>query len=397
MTGGGYSLRDHITGDLTRSWRLTAAPPLTLGQVRVDGTARLMTRLAEADAPGVEVRRDRLELVADGRIDTATGTNPQVIPAAGWGLDFNAIRTRLWLPPGWDLLAVSGTDNTPDSWIARWTLLDLFLVLILSLGVGRLWGRGWGLLALVALALTWQVADAPRLVWVPLLAAAALLQWLPDRPVGRTPARLRALVQWVFRLSLLALLLIGLPFLVGQVRTGLYPHLDGPAVGFGVIAPDQAGGLARTAKTLAPDALAPATAPMDDAADGADMARQEATTAQPAPPAPPPDRPDPDAVVQSGMGVPDWRWNPFDLAWSGSVDPKETAVLWLLRPGWHLLWSLLGALLTVVLGLRVADLIGRPVTKGPPDDAPPAAPAPDADSAMPLSLPLSETPTPPDR
>ena len=395
LNGDGYSLRDRISGTLTRSWRLTATAPLTLGQVQVDGTPRLITRLTEQEAPGVEVRRDRLDLVADSRIEAGEETNPRSLPASGWGLDFNSIHTRLFLPPGWDLLATSGTDNLPNSWIGRWTLLDLFLVLILSLGVGRLWGVAWGLLALTALALTWQVADAPRLVWIAVLIGAALLQLLPVGPPGTATARLRGPVTWYFRLSLLSLVLIGLPFIAGQVRTGLFPHLERPAVGLGVgqdadSAPP--GGLvgeleqriepAFQAESALDAAPAPASVAdesvMRDDADDGIMSRMKSytTPAKRAPAAPPPDRPDPDALVQSGMGIPDWQWNRFDLVWNGPVAPAETVDLWVLRPGWHLVWSLLGALLTVLLGLRMAGLIGRPLAAGTPDDptSPPVPP-----------------------
>ncbi|HSQ06817.1 MAG TPA: hypothetical protein VLM84_03875, partial [Chromatiaceae bacterium] len=196
--GGGYSVRDHVTGTLTRSWRLELAPPLRLGQARVDGEPRLITRLGEGDPPGVEVRRGQLQLVADSRLEGET----DLIPVSGWGLDLGSIRARLHLPPGWDLLALSGVDNLPRSWISRWTLLDLFLVLILTLGVARLWGWPWGLLGLAALVLTWQVQGAPRILWLHLLAAAALLRFLPEGPGRATLDRLRILVLGYFRLSL---------------------------------------------------------------------------------------------------------------------------------------------------------------------------------------------------
>jgi hypothetical protein len=54
----------------------------------------------------------------------------------------------------------------PNSWISRWTLLDLFLVLIAALAVSRLWNNYWGLFALITLALIWHEAGAPRFIVV---------------------------------------------------------------------------------------------------------------------------------------------------------------------------------------------------------------------------------------
>ncbi len=64
--------------------------------------------------------------------------------AVGWEQSFHNVSAELNLPPGWRLLAASGVDNVPDSWISRWTLLDLFLVLITALATGRLWNHYWG-------------------------------------------------------------------------------------------------------------------------------------------------------------------------------------------------------------------------------------------------------------
>jgi hypothetical protein len=355
--GGGYSVRDRIAGTLTRSWRLELAPPLALGQARVDGEPRLITRLAEGDPPGVEVRRGQLRLIADSRLEGG----PTLIPASGWGLDLGPIRARLHLPPGWDLLALSGVDNLPQSWLARWTLLDLFLVLILTLGVARLWGWPWGLLALAALVLTWQVHGAPRFVWLHLLAGVALLRLLPEGPGRATLGRVRTLVLWYFRLSLLVLLVVGLPFLVAQVRDGIWPQLErswaGPS-GVGAqrhpIAVDEA---------PAPQALES----MEDRSEGelrsklrAGVAGASATPTARSPL----DAIDPGARVQTGPGMPDWGWTSFDLSWSGPVPSGEMARLWLLTPRWHLLWSLAGALLLALLGLRMGGLIGRPGSAG---------------------------------
>ena len=352
--GGGYSVRDRIGGTLTRSWRLELAPPLMLGQAQVDGEPRLITRLAEGDPPGVEVRRGQLQLVADSRLEGGA----TLIPVSGWGLDLGSIRARLHLPPGWDLLALSGVDNLPRSWLARWTLLDLFLVLILTLGVARVWGWPWGLLGLAALVLTWQVQGAPRLVWLHLLAAAALLGLLPEGAGRATLGRLRGLVLWYFRLSLLALLVVGLPFLVAQVRDGIWPQLERPWIG-------PSGVAATRAPVVFDEAPAPQSAEsMEDRLAGAPRsklgARVAGALATPASaPRSPLDAIEPGARVQTGPGVPDWVWTSFDLTWSGLVPSGETARLWLLTPRWHLAWSLAGALLLALLGLRVAGLIGR--------------------------------------
>ena len=352
--GAGYSARDRISGQLTQGWRLDLRSPLRLGQVQVDGQPRLITRLTDDDPPGVEVRRGRLALVADSRLDAQSGLGGTELPISGWNLELGSVGARLHLPPGWDLLAVSGVDNVPASWISRWTLLDLFLVLILALGVARLWGAGWGALALAAMALTWQVPGAPRLIWLILLAVVALLQLLPPNPQGRAMARLRSLVQWVLRLGLLALLVVGLPFVAGQVRDGIWPQLQRPWLALGGD-PGAATHSDFDISALQRDEYAVGIV----AGEAIDKGIRNKLAAPPFEPAPPPlDIIDPGARVQSGPGMPDWDWNSFQLNRSGPVQPDERVHLWLLSPFWHLLWSLAGAILVVILGLRIAGLIG---------------------------------------
>lgn len=332
FNGQGYSLRDRISGDLAGVRRLEVRAPVSLGQVRVNDEPRLITRLAgdeRGDTAGVEVRGETLSLVADGRLDgVRTG-----LPTSGWTHPFERIHTQLYLPPGWDLLAVSGVDNLPDTWLARWSLLDLFLVLIAVLACARLWGWPWGGLALVTLMLIWQEPGAPRTVWLHLLAAAALLRLLPQsREAAQPPAlhRARTLVQLYFRATLVVLVLIALPFLSQQMRDGLYPQLS-------VAAPHQPGTAVREVAQAEPQRAKLSFEAYDS---------QSSAPSWHAPP--------PGALLQTGAGVPDWNWNAFALHWHGPLALDHEIRLWLLPPLAALLLAGAALLLVPALALRIA-------------------------------------------
>ncbi|MBK1720677.1 hypothetical protein [Thiocystis violacea] len=355
--GSGYTVRDRISGQLTRHTRLDAGAELALGQVQVDGSPQLITRLEPATATGVEVRQGHLDLVADGRLEDP----PEVVPASGWAFSLMDATSRLYLPPGWDLLAVSGVDNLPDTWLYRWTLLDLFLVLILTIGIGRIWGWAWGALGLAALALTWQSPGAPQLVWLHLLAAAALLRLLPQASLQAGVSRLRGLVLWYWRLSLVALLVVGLPFLVAEVRGGLYPHLERASWGvLGAAAVrqpatelDGAGGPPAPSVGFDEFLSERSSRMVEDSAESLGLLK--------ASPAPRPlERLDPNAQVQTGPGIPSWQSKAYELVWTGPVGQTEQARLWLLTPTWNLILALCGSLLIVLLGLRLAGVVRDP-------------------------------------
>jgi hypothetical protein len=362
-----FSLRDRLTGQLEQRWRIDAEPVLRLGQVVVGGEPRFITTLDSGDGPGpagVEVRQGRLDLAADARIDSGPVGLITDLPASGWALPFDTISTRLHLPPGWDLLAVGGVDNLPGSWLGRWTLLDIFLVLIAALGVGRLWGWRWGLLGLATLVLIWPEPGAPRWVWLHILAAVALLRVLPEDSTRPAFQRLRGLLRLYYRAALVVLAVITLPFLITEVRDSLFPQLDQRGGGGHALVTEGESGhppapsfddyrLSPDEEVKVPTAesvsgrlskLAPRPAPA-----GGVVAQKALPTL------------DPNARVQTGAGVPTWTWQSFRLAWNGPVAADHQVRLWLLPPAVGLVLALVRLVLVVLLGLRLAGWlkIGR--------------------------------------
>lgn len=370
--GGGYTVNDRIDGTMTQSRRLNALPELQLGQVSLDGANQLITRLPGGEARGVEVRKGMLNLNADSRIEPRSGS----LSAVGWQQSFQQVSAELNLPPGWRLLGASGVDNVPDSWISRWTLLDLFVVLIASLAVARLWNYQWGLLALVTLSLIWHEPDAPRYVWLHILAAAALLKVLPE-------GKFFSAVKFYRSVFWLALLLVAIPFMVAQIRTGLYPQLE--PHGWPIqpapyaTAPPQApvpeavmpmeaetavsGDVMMMEQKEAPSYMA--KGPRDEAKTkraqamaarrglAAGGAKEEQAVNF--------DLIDPNAKIQTGPGLPQWQWHSIVLSWNGPVDGGQQIRFWLLSPTLTLLLNLLRVALVALLGLLLFGALNKPI------------------------------------
>ncbi len=349
--GQGYSVRDRVEGTMTRGWRLDAGKDMTLGRVDIDGEPQSITLDQAAGVLGVEVRRGQLDLTADSRMAATTH-----LSATGWDQDFSQVGAELNLPPGWRLVTALGVDQAQGGWLAAWTLLDFFVVLVITLAVGRLFGGAAAALALVALALIWQEAGAPQYVWLNLLAAVALGRALPAGTLAR----------WVqaYRLvSILALALIAIPFMAEQLRLGLYPQLENPY-------------LEQPAPTRAqikeePGALAPLgmvadqelallrSAPRGDSSLRAPSPKSGAVA-----PSPRPDinRLDPDALTQTGPGLPNWHWNRLTLNWRGPVHSDQEMRLILIPPAGNLMLGVL----RVVLILGLAFLLAGGLAKGKP-------------------------------
>ncbi len=351
--GGGYTVRDALNGAMTRGWRLEAGERLELGAVRMNGDPQLVTAQPGSGRRGVEVRRGALALEADSR----HAGSVRALPAVGWNHDVQRLATTLHLPPGWTLLAARGIDKAEQTWIGRWTLLDLFLVLIAALAVGRLWRPAHGALALAALALIWHEPAAPRTVWLHVLAAIALLRVLPGNPF-------RTAVTVYRNVALLALVGIAVPFAIDTVRTGLYPQLEQPWLSLGgeqradaSVSMEYAAQGAAAPMELREQALAGAmpapAAPASDAVSGYDsgapaksLPARVARKAMRAYAAV-----DPNANLQTGPGVPQWRWHEVQLTWNGPVERDQQMVLMLLSPGVNLLLDVLRVALVLALAV----------------------------------------------
>lgn len=377
--GKGMSWKDRVGGTLSRSSRLEMLPPMALGRVAIAGKDQFITHLDDPARPGVEVRQGELSIDAEGRYAGDTSS----IPAVGWNHDFVQAGARLHLPPGFRLMHAAGVDDVPGTWLSRWRLLEIFLVLVLSLAVARLFSPGWGALALLALVLTFPEAGAPRWAWVVALAVEALLRVIPGGTLRRVVSVARAL-------ALAALVLVSLPFLVEHVRGGIYPALA-PRMDSSGSAPaayDGENGQSPGA-TQAPPPPVQAAAPALDAPEepndleqSKDKPKQEAAKNDKKEALVPGTKGryasgrssassgtsaafqrqvaqlnvnlyDPNAMVQTGPGLPSWSWSSVALRWSGPVDRGQRVHLFLLGPAENLVLALVRAVLLALLVLRL--------------------------------------------
>ncbi|MBN8248561.1 MAG: hypothetical protein J0L84_14115, partial [Verrucomicrobia bacterium] len=212
--GRGLTFRDRISGVRQQIWRLDVADGEALGSVRSGGQGQLITRNPQNGAAGVELRTRTLDLEATGRMDRTRD-----FPATGWRSDADSLQVTLHLPPGWRLLALFGADWVRGDWLTAWSLLDLFLLLIFSLAVFRLWGLGAAVLAGAAFGLSFHEPGAPRYLWLILLVPLALQHRVPEG----WARRLVLAGKWA---TLLAMVFLLVPFVGRQVQQALYPQLE---------------------------------------------------------------------------------------------------------------------------------------------------------------------------
>lgn len=314
-SGGGFTFRDRIAGNMQQIWRLDAAPGQDLGSVRSQGEGQLITRNPQNGASGVEVRNRTINFEATGRMNRAKG-----VSATGWRSDADAVSVTLSLPPGWRLFALFGADWVKGDWLTAWTLLDLFLLLIFSLAIFRLWGTGAALLAFFAFGLSFHEPGAPRYVWLVLLIPLALLRVVPESR-GR---RVVVLWKWV---TIGVLILILVPFVARQVQQTLYPQLE--RISSSSILSASLNDVPVTGAFAAPEEMPASAKEERDKAESGDsqslrkrstsgsfsirkaQAQQQQANANLFY--------DEKARIQTGPGVPEWTWRAVSFGWNGPV------------------------------------------------------------------------------
>ncbi|MEZ5498191.1 MAG: hypothetical protein R3E77_02045 [Steroidobacteraceae bacterium] len=342
-----YVARDEISGSMRRDWRLDMVAPFTLENATSGGDTLLITRSPGNDErTGVELRAPTLQLATVAQADGGAGA----LPATGWAHRFDAVRGTLILPVGHRLIAALGPDEVPDAWLNRWGLWNVFGVCLVAAFAWRIAGRSAGLLALGALALSYQ--DAPMYVWlwVNLLIAVGLAAVVPE-------GGLRRFVQRYCVLSFAILGIALIPLIFGQLRLAVHPQLEIWAPGY---------------------AMAGKAEPWADAAAEAmpeTMEQVVVTGARREVAAPPPasarlggeyksvlQRYASGTVLQAGRGLPAWQYRAYDYAWSGPVEATETVNFLYIGKVGLALWRVTACVLLAALfsALLRASQLGLP-------------------------------------
>jgi len=356
FNGDGYTIKDEIKGTITKSWRLETLPELDLGRVTVDGIPQFITKLGDTDQNnGIEIRRGAIKLSADSRYNG----DVMHLSATGWKHEFKSVSTTVHLPPGWRVFSASGIDNVPQTWLQKWTLLDLFIVLIIAISIARLWSWPWGIFGLVTMSLIWHESGfVPQFIWLNILAVIAIVKLIPD-------GKFKNVCTWYRNGSVIVLLLITIPFMVTQVRTAIYPQLE--KSWFQVVGNNNfEQGFSPREKSES-DSLAMSNLAETEAVEEnkslrssipkysakrilsyQDKAKSRSDNVQAF---------DPKANIQTGPGLPKWTWNKVYLNWNGPVQEGQQISLVLISPFMHTLLNFLRVIFVVILCLLMVRSI----------------------------------------
>lgn len=314
--GKGYTLNDTISGSIAQVRRLESTNLLDLASVSINNQPTLITMLSNTTQKGVELREEHLNIKASSRYEG----DISLIPANGWDEKFNSVNTTLHLPAGWRLFAVFGSDNKTTAWLDQWDLMDLFLVLLLVIAIYQMYGLKWAIPATLFLVLLWHEENAPTIIWLFIVGMVALLRVLPQ---GRLQKFLKIVMAFIVAMTLLQVL----TFSVYEIRTALYPQLEthDNRVDYGY-ASNAPISMPMSRAKIVPSYVQKEIYQEELAnVDQSNMAQQSFKSDKIMQ-----NRIDPNAVVQTGVGIPQWQWRSYEFSWQSGVKKDETLTLWLI-------------------------------------------------------------------
>ncbi|RZA03737.1 MAG: hypothetical protein EOO68_09075, partial [Moraxellaceae bacterium] len=367
--GKSFIFNDSLSGEIHSS-RIEMIKPVELTSAKINEEPQLITQLDKNKNSGVEIRERNLALNAVSKLDRHLS-----IPVTGWNQEINNAETALFLPPGWSLLTATGTSSEFGSWVSKWTLWDMFAVLIIVVAFARITSRSLGLLAGLGLVIVYQRLGAPIFIWLNLIAVIALANLVGGKFKG-----------WIIRygyLSFLSLALITLPFAVREARLMINPSLEDEnfwVVSSSLISHSNHKNKSAYAVQKAEVPPPPEPIPLEEVAMSAPM-----NAAAPAPNtvvdeivaedigkfpdknlAEPLQRIsgvsverkfakkyDPSQQTQTGVAVPTHQQNSIILRWDGPIKQEETTSLILVSP----IINKLGNLLAILLPLFMATIL----------------------------------------
>jgi len=320
LDGEGFVSRDLLSGSLNQGGRLNYRKAGHLGRAYMvrEATPLLITQDPQSGEEGVELRSRQIDVQAEVR-STQGG---RTLDAVGWSLPVSSLNLTLSLPPGYRLLYAEGVDRSEGAWLESWRMLDFFLILLTVVVFKRLFGTLTAIATLLMMTLYHNVAMAPELTWLLLCATGALIKVIKGK--------LRGLL-YLFATGLMGSLAMMVLWVAHQdLRTALHPQLGEP---------NEAYLFNHAPRSKMMPYMSYEEEPSNQGRSGRSKKQGKRSLQQL----------DPNAVVQTGPGLPNWSWRSYQLHITGPVHPERVIALTLITPGWERLLHTARALL--ILGL----------------------------------------------
>jgi hypothetical protein len=324
--------KDNISGQMNHDWRLNADETVQLGRATVNGNPVLIT--SDEGKQGVEIRSANINLQAVSSIEQVSQLN-----AVGWQTDVTQLTANIHLPPGWRAFYASGVDGIEGTWIQKWSLWDIFLLMVLIAVANKLLGIKGAIVMAVTLVFTFHETLAPNFLWAILLGLIALIRL----PIGKY----KAWLSWISLLPVTMLIIVFISLAISSLRLAVYPTLEKQGIN-----PNYQQSALFSQPDLVNESMVQEVSEMEDTDK---LKRQRISKSSVSQSLPNYKKQDLYQVgendrVQTGPGIPTWSWNYLTIRSSGMVTMDQQINLWLSSPLLTAIWRIINVLLIALMG-----------------------------------------------
>jgi hypothetical protein len=164
LDGSYFTAVDRFSGELNQDFRFDAHPSNELGRAESMGKPLMLSVDDDSKLNGVRLVNQSLQMMTVSRVK-----NDGTLSASGWSRTIDELNIELNLPPSWKLLHVDGADEVVGSWLSTWSLLTLFITILIVVGAKHLIGFRFAVVLAIALFLNHGEFLAPEVIFIHLL------------------------------------------------------------------------------------------------------------------------------------------------------------------------------------------------------------------------------------
>ena len=314
FSGKGYTVIDNISGKTLQRMHFTANNQMEPGKITVNDQPQEITMNNDGEK-GVELREGFLHMESVSRIPEKSFN----MSAGGWKSDFENVRTILYLPPQWDVFHILGVTQISHSWIQKWNLWSLFVLLIIVVSVAKLAHPVWGIFSGVVLLLTYHDSIYIIVFFITIIIFISLLKVLPKIKIAK-------IMKSILNLIFLGFCIFLVNYSIIQFKMGLFPQLEYESV-------YQTRGLENMKlkseynEAYQPEPQLKQSSPpfvemeLDQSRKGTGLISRKPQMIY-----------DAQANILTGPGKPNWMWNQTEFSFSGPVEKDHTISFLLIPP-----------------------------------------------------------------
>ncbi|MDY0132007.1 MAG: hypothetical protein RBR53_04990 [Desulforegulaceae bacterium] len=222
FNGKGSTIKDQIKGKLHQRTFIGILDKSEIipGKISINNQDKIITK--KGNLSGICVNEGSFSMESVSRKNNSKNIFPP-----GWELDFSNISGYINIPPGYEILSVSGAKLSGNhSFISKWTLLDIFVLCILFISAYKIWNIKWGILFFICAGAVYHKFYVPPYIWILLVIFSGILNSNSLKTFFFQKQFFKVSFNLIYFSCLLTVFSAAIVFSAQNIKYFVYPSLD---------------------------------------------------------------------------------------------------------------------------------------------------------------------------